>query len=134
MGRCGQLKENGPIRWLKENVIKENVTDIMDQRDDMVLPQKDQVQRLVFQANEHDDALFPIREKTFALTFKSKLNETFTTLPINFYSATGAAGGTDGLHEFILDIEEGLEELPNKVIDNVEVHGLALGHHQQTAR
>ncbi len=100
-------------------------TDIMDQRDDLLSPQKYQVQKLVFQADNGDS--FSNTDKTFALTFKSKLNETFTTLPINFYSPTGGlntANGfsSDGLHEFVLDIQNGLERLPNRVIDKVEVH------------
>ena len=96
--------------------------DVMDQRDDLLDPQQYQVQKLNFLADQSYLENYQNRDRTFALTFKSKLNETFTTLPINFYSGTGGAGGTDGLHEFVLDIENALERLPNRVIDNVEVH------------
>jgi len=54
---------------------------------------------------------------TFALTFKSRLNETFTTTPIKFDSSPA------GFHDFMLDIQAALEALPNNVIDQVEVHG-----------
>jgi len=96
-------------------------TDIMDQRQDLTAAAKYQVQKIHFQA---DNNIYPYenRDRTFALTFKSQLNETFTTLPINYYSDFGGAGGTDGLHEFVLDIQNGLERLPNRVIDKVEVH------------
>lgn len=88
--------------------------DVMDQRQDLTEPRLHQVQKISFQS---DDGAFGLAGKSFALTFKSKLNETFTTLPINFHSTA-----TD-FHDFILDIEEALERLPNRVIDNVEVHG-----------
>jgi hypothetical protein len=95
-------------------------TDVMDQRQDLTVTAKYQVQKLTFQA---DNNVYPYenRDRTFALTFKSKLNETFTTLPINFYSDFGGAGGGDGLHEFVLDVQNGLERLPNRVIDKVNV-------------
>lgn len=88
--------------------------DVMDQRDDLTTPRKFQKQKIMFQA---DDNLAGLGGKSFALTFKSKLNETFTTLPINYFSST------DDFHDFVLDVEEALERLPNRVIDNVEVHG-----------
>lgn len=88
--------------------------DVMDQRDDLTTARKYQTQKILFQA---DDNLAGLGGKSFALTFKSKLNETFTTLPINYFSST------DDFHDFVLDVEEALERLPNRVIDNVEVHG-----------
>lgn len=60
---------------------------------------------------------------TFALTFKSKLNETFTTLPIvwNYHSSgTGYSGAS--YEELERDIQAALEALPNRVIDSVNVH------------
>jgi len=53
--------------------------------------------------------------KTFALTFKSKLNETFTTIPIVFQS--------HDMPKFIHDIQLALLNLPNKVIDGITVAG-----------
>jgi hypothetical protein len=96
--------------------------DIMDQRDDLTTPVKYQTQMLTFMADA-PSSQFNLDDRTFALTFKSKLNETFTTMPINYYSYSGGIGGTDGLHSFVLAVQEALEKLPNRVIDKVEVHG-----------
>jgi len=53
--------------------------------------------------------------QTFALTFKSKLNETFTTIPIVF--------NAHDMPKFIRDIQLALLNLPNKVIDGITVAG-----------
>jgi len=94
-------------------------TDVMDQRDDMTAVAKYQVQRITFipdaQTNINGD-------QTFALTFTSKLNETFTTVPIVYYNSA-----TDFL-AFILDVQRALEGLPNRVIDKVEGRGAATGN------
>jgi len=106
--------------------------DVMDQRDNLLLAQKYQMQKITLRADDPEGGTDPkdpvsdysaLKDKTFALTFRSKLNETYTTIPIPFYNFQGGLGNTDGLHEFLLDVEEALERLPNKVIDNVEVHG-----------
>lgn len=52
--------------------------------------------------------------ETFALTFTSKLNETFTTIPIVF---DGSSSSTDMRN----DIQLALLSLPNRVIDGVNV-------------
>jgi len=102
--------------------------DIMDQRADLTTAQKYQVQQIMFEA-DYKAETWANADRTFALTFKSKLNETFTTLPINFYSGISGAATppdfSDGLHEFVLDVQEGLQRLPNRVIDKVEVHASA---------
>jgi hypothetical protein len=36
-------------------------------------------------------------------------------IPYYTYNFQGGLGNTDGLHEFLLDVEEALERLPNKV-------------------
>lgn len=90
-------------------------TDIMDQRQDMSASAKYQVQSLVFEAD--GGLISSLYESTFALTFKSKLNETFTTYPIVF------DGTAAGFHDMILDIQRALEALPNRVIDSVVVAG-----------
>jgi hypothetical protein len=89
-------------------------TDIMDQRDNMNAAAKYQTQKLFFAADYKNLDL--IGDKTFALTFKSQLNETFTTAPIKFFT-------DNHFHEFILDIQQALQMLPNRVIDKVEVRG-----------
>jgi hypothetical protein len=58
--------------------------------------------------------------KTFALTFKSKLNETFTTIPIVF-DAGDATDATAALNDFTQDVQLALLNLPNRVIDGVTV-------------
>lgn len=90
-------------------------TDVMDQRDNMIAPAKYQVQQILFQADKGD--ISRLNAQTFALTFKSRLNETFTTPPIVF-DATAA-----GFHDMILDVQQALMNLPNRVIDKVTVHG-----------
>jgi len=47
------------------------------------------------------------------LTFKSRLNETYTTIPIVFDDSD--------LHDFVRDIQLALLNLPNRVIDGVTV-------------
>ena len=88
-------------------------TDIMDVRNNMLAAAKYQTQNIILYAAAHT-LLYP---QSFALTFKSKLNETFTTRPIIFESSTSL------FHEFILDVQQALTELPNRVIDKIEVHG-----------
>ena len=84
--------------------------DILDVRDNLLVSTKYQVQRLHFQAttaNEDND----LQGRTFALTFKSRLNETYTTIPIVFDK-------TD-TNDFVNDIQLALLNLPNRVIDGV---------------
>lgn len=45
------------------------------------------------------------------------MNETFTTKPITFEPSTS------DFHDFVLDVQQALVELPNNVIDKVDVHG-----------
>jgi len=95
-------------------------TDIMDQRNNLNKQGQYEVQTILFQdfdANADRGTLGDLALSTFALTFKSQLNETFTTNPIVF----DATGGAE-LHDFILDVEQALESLPNRVIDDVKVH------------
>jgi hypothetical protein len=93
-------------------------TDIMDHRPDMSdtqLYHKQQIQFRLNTANSAQDG------NTFALTFKSKLNETFTTIPIVFNYMSTTTGMTDEWGDFNLDIQAALEGLPNRVIDSVNV-------------
>jgi len=94
-------------------------TDAMDVRQNLLAAAKYQTQMIEFVA----DSPFAttLTGKTFALTFKSQLNETFTTIPIVFDNTPL------GFHDFILDVQYALEGLPNQVIDKVEVHGSGVG-------
>jgi len=85
--------------------------DVLDVRDNLLVSTKYQVQELMFRAN--NDINDDLDGKTFALTFKSRLNETFTTIPIVFDS-------TD-LNDFVHDVQLALLNLPNRVIDGVTV-------------
>jgi hypothetical protein len=85
-------------------------TDVLDVRDDLLVSTKYQVQELRFQAS---NSLLALTAKTFALTFKSRLNESFTTIPIAFDE-------TD-LPDLTHDIQLALLNLPNRVIDGITV-------------
>ena len=95
--------------------------DILDVRDDLTTGIKYQVQDLIFVANENRtayaatpaDNVRPIHGETFALTFTSVLNETFTTIPIVF--------DTEDTEDMKVDIQLALLSLPNRVIDGVSV-------------
>lgn len=111
--------------------------DIMDQRDNLNNPQKLHVQHIQFVQDWHYTKFYHVDSgivetspesdanralmhgRTFALTFTSKLNETFTTIPI----VMPASDGVGDMRNFFLDVEHALEALPNGVIDNVKVNG-----------
>jgi len=96
--------------------------DIMDQRDDLTDTRLYQTQFIQMVVNtdstssESQTTTFT-QDNTFALTFTSKLNETFTTIPIVFKFSTG------DFNDMLKDVEYALESLPNKVIDDVHVAG-----------
>jgi hypothetical protein len=93
--------------------------DILDIRDDLLTGQKYQIQELRFisdnaeTGNAATKGVFTLQDETFALTFTSRLNETFTTIPIVF-------DPTD-IDDFVNDIQLALLNLPNRVIDGVTV-------------
>jgi len=86
-------------------------TDILEVRDNLDVTAKYQEQRISFYEAFPFDTL---AGKTFALTFKSKLNETFTTVPISFSYAN--------VPDFETDVRLALLMLPNHVIDDVMVN------------
>jgi len=100
--------------------------DVMDHRQDMNNAQEYHVQIIDFVTEKEVDiaasATAEIADRTFALTFTSKLNETFTTIPIVFkgYDNTGDPK-SDQYNAFTAAIESALEGLPNEVIDEVKV-------------
>jgi hypothetical protein len=100
--------------------------DVMDHRLNMVAAQKYQVQKIEFQHiydTTFDNEKYT-KGRTFALTFKSKLNETFTTIPI-VLKVTADNGGDiadkASIYTMTKDIEAALKNLPNRVIDDVKV-------------
>ena len=99
----------------------EHGTDIMDHRLDMTATQKYQTQLISFYPPAGGVSLLPTTG-TFALTFKSKLNETYTTEPI-MLNLLPNGYGTSGFTDFLLDVRAALESLPNRVIDQVTVTG-----------
>jgi hypothetical protein len=100
--------------------------DIMDKRDDLTDSRVYHTQFIQMVVNTDDSARADTDTftdgHTFALTFTSKLNETFTTIPIVFDFSTG------GFMDMIKDVEFALESLPNKVIDDVHVAGQMARH------
>lgn len=116
--------------------------DIMDQRQNLLVARKQHTQHIQFVADNkfswtytsaginEDLAIKTATEvsggtraylhgRTFALVFTSKLNETFTTIPIKFSMGETASD----YKVMFLAVEHALEALPNGVIDNVDVAG-----------
>jgi hypothetical protein len=107
-------------------------TDVMDHRNNMARAARYQVQSIELFANDEyskgasnsnqftnsaTSASLNTHLRTFALTFKSKLNETFTTIPIVLVTEH------TGFHNFVQSVKDALEALPNRVIDKVDVAG-----------
>lgn len=94
--------------------------DILDIRDNLLMDHKYQKQEIRFVSNDATitsgaapNGVETLTGETFALTFKSRLNETFTTIPIAF-------DATDP-NDFVNDVQLALLNLPNRVIDGVTV-------------
>jgi len=92
--------------------------DIMDHRQDMTASQKYHTQSITFKLNGGVNAQ---DEQTFALTFKSKLNETFTTTPIVWAHPGATSASANDFFDFSHDVKTALEALPNNVVDQVTV-------------
>jgi len=99
-------------------------TDVLDHRDNLLVSDKYQTQNLYFRGGTvypgeySTSSNFNLQSKTFALTFTSRLNETFTTIPISFDALD--------IPDLVHDIQNALLSLPNKVIDGVTVAGSSL--------
>jgi len=90
-------------------------TDVLDTKDDThygLLFQKYQEQTILLSSLSGDFA--QLNGKSFALTFVSRLNETFTTVPISLSADTEYV-------DLQNDIKLALLKLPNGVIDGVKV-------------
>lgn len=82
--------------------------DMMDRHLMVYIDPVFQKQSIVFK----NPTIADLNGKTFGLTFRSKMNETFTTIPIVFNTNTGT---------FQTAIENALLRLPNRVIDKINV-------------
>jgi hypothetical protein len=98
-------------------------SDMMDNRDNLRRDTLYQTQKLTFTSSaSHLDATYAgLNGRTFALTFKSKLNETFTTWPIVFDSTDPLAMSNA--------VKAALQGLPNGVVDDLRVHSGSTGRH-----
>lgn len=106
-------------------------TDIMDARKDETVVAKNHIQLVSFTGvgSSGESTYKPAfmgasKGKTFALTFRTKLNETFSTIPINMPfldTTTGVAAALAAIRNFELDVEWALKILPNSVIDGAKV-------------
>lgn len=85
--------------------------DILAVHDNVLNSANNQKQRIRFEVNPFTNAA--MQGKSFALTFTSKLNESFTTYPLNF--------DYDNQADFVVDVRLALVSLPNKIIDDCEV-------------
>jgi len=109
-------------------------TDVLDTRDNLLVSQNYQTQNLFLlsgkaniDVNIVDDKIEAgFKDKTVALTFRSKLNETFTTIPIAL-KYDQAIPATDFANTLSHEIELALLSLPNRVIDGVKVATAYIG-------
>lgn len=90
-------------------------TDVLDVRDNLLVAELKHKQYITL--IEDDDTFADTDLQTFALTFKSRINETYTTYPISF-DKTSLADKVD-LRD---DIHLALLSLPNRVIDECVVN------------
>jgi hypothetical protein len=86
--------------------------DVLDVRENLLVSEKSQTQYITL--IQEEDEFDGDTRQTFALTFKSRLNETFTTYPISTKGTANEAELRDDVHLALLT-------LPNKVIDKCEV-------------
>jgi len=102
-------------------------TDVMDSQKDQTRAAQNHIQIVSMKAptDYATGFLSSGAARTFSLTFKSKLNETFSTIPLNMpvlTATTTTADGLQNIRNFELDVEWALKTLPNSVIDGVKVH------------
>jgi len=88
--------------------------DVLDTRMDTTDKLLYQVQNISFNFQADESTEETNMNATFSLTFKSTINETFTTIPIKLYVANAAKTATE--------METALKALPNYVIDDVKVN------------
>jgi len=96
-------------------------TDVLDLHENLILAERAQKQSIVFNIGDRAAPPFDDTVQTFALKFRSRLNETFTTVPIKFDRGTSTADDDVEHTDFKNDIRLALLQLPHQVIDDVEV-------------
>ena len=107
--------------------------DVMDERLNIADAMKYQIQNITLYAAGNDgqgnsSEIHEFYGKSFALTFISTLNESFTTIPIDIGYDTSVTLTENNLAD---DITASLKGLPNKVITNVNVN-TTLGYERRT--
>ena len=85
--------------------------DIMDIKDNQFRDDNINVQRIKI---THEGDIDLVNGKTFALSFRSRLNETYTTIPIVF---NPSEPGTMATH-----IRSALVSLPRQIVSDIQVH------------
>jgi hypothetical protein len=90
-------------------------TDVLDFRLNSVYDANYQIQKIKFVSQAGN--ILKLAGRSFALQFISKLNETFSTIPIVFPDVTVLTQIADT----VSDIQLALLQLPNRVIDGVSV-------------
>lgn len=105
-------------------------TDVMAVRADLSVVAKSQKQTIFF-VNDLQADVGPddttMNGQSFALTFQSKLNETFTTRPLKI-----DADSTTDFADFVLNVQFELMSLPTNVIDTVKVTGTLISSSLET--
>ena len=89
-------------------------TDVMAVRPDLSVAAKNQKQTIFF-VNDLGAQASTMDGQSFALTFQSKLNETFTTRPLTI--------DTSHFNDFVLNVQFEMMFLPTNVVDTVKVTG-----------
>ena len=98
-------------------------TDVLDFRLNSVYDANYQIQKIKFVVQNGD--ITSLKGRSFALQFISKLNETFSTIPIVFPDVVDTTGSPTAasvnIKDTVNDIQLALLQLPNRVIDGVSV-------------
>ena len=92
-------------------------TDVMAVRPDLSVAAKNQKQTIFF-VNDLGVDVDTMNGQSFALTFQSKLNETFTTRPLNIDTSSFS-----NFNDFVLNVQFEMMYLPSNVVDTVKVTG-----------
>jgi len=98
-------------------------TDVMAVRPDLSVVAKNQKQTIFF-VNDLGLDVATMNDQSFALTFQSKLNETFTTRPLKFkIDTTSVTNSVSSFNDFVLNVQFEMMFLPTNVVDTVKVTG-----------